>query len=40
MNSDGGGGGSDEAVSLDIRTERIEAVRDGQSEIRNLGVRV
>ena len=33
MKSDGGGGGSDEAISLDMRTERIEAVEDGRSEI-------
>ena len=33
MKSDGGCGSSDEVVSLDMRTERIEVVGDGRSEI-------
>ena len=32
MKSDGGGGSSDEAVSLDTGMERLGVVGDGQSE--------
>ena len=33
MKSSGGGGSSDDAVSLDMRTERLEVVGGGRSEI-------
>ena len=33
MRSGGGGGSSDEAVNLDMRTERLGVVGDGRSEI-------